>query len=341
MNATGTTAICWLRDATFTLLALIAVGLTGEARAWINWLQRAVGGDPIDLQPFYSVTGEPRALEWEAGWLAGFEGSTPVRFGNGAQGQLQLDIFGEVIDCLYQARKHGLADGGESDQLVRMIAGKLAEVWEQPDAGIWESRGEPRQHTYSKVMCWVAFDRAAAWFEDDDAQLSRTYRELADKAHALVCEKGWSKERGCFVRAFDDPALDAALLRLPLVGFLPADDPRMTATIAAIEHELCEEGLVRRYDPGATDDGLSGSEGAFVAAGFWLAEAMHSAGRVDEARASFERLLGRANDLGLLAEELEIGGDRQLGNFPQALSHLALVHSLAFRLDGGEAMDPE
>ena len=185
---------CWLRDATFTLLALIAAGLTQEARAWIGWLQRAVGGDPIDLQPFYSVTGEPRALEWEASWLAGFEGSAPVRFGNGAQGQLQLDVFGEVIDCLFQARAHGLADGAESEQLVRMIAGKLAEVWEQPDAGIWESRGEPRQHTYSKVMCWVAFDRAAAWFEDDDPELSRTYPRARRQGACAGMRKGL--ERG-------------------------------------------------------------------------------------------------------------------------------------------------
>lgn len=331
---------CWLRDATFTLIALIRMGLTSEAGDWIGWLRRAAGGDPIDLRPFYSVTGAPRAIEWEADWLSGYAGSKPVRFGNDAQGQLQLDIYGEVIDCLYQAAEYGVAEGEDSDKLMQMLADKLAELWQQPDAGIWESRGEARQHTYSKVMCWVAFDRAAAWFEGSDKGLHRTYAELAEKAKALVLEKGWNEERGCFTRAFDDPALDAALLRLPMVGFLPADDARMAATISAIERHLCEDGLVRRYDPDETDDGISGSEGAFVAAGFWLADAMHLQGREEEARRLFEGLLARANDVGLLAEELDPAGDRQLGNFPQALSHLSLVRT-AYRLEQGCDIDQQ
>ena len=276
--------------------------------------------------------------------MPGFEGSQPVRFGNGAQGQLQLDIFGEVIDCLFQAREHGIADGPESDQLVRMIAGKLAEIWEQPDAGIWESRGEPRQHTYSKVMCWVAFHRARpAWFKDSDASPRPDhYRDLAGQGSCAGVREGLERpSAGSFVRAFDDPALDAALLRLPLVGFLPANDPRMSG-----DDRRDRAAPVRRGPPAPLRSGCrptmvcSGSEGAFVAANFWLADALHMQGRVDAARALFERLLGRANDLGLLAEELEIGGDAQLGNFPQALSHLALVRT-AQRLggnhgDGGE-----
>jgi len=328
---------CWLRDATFSLTALIEVGLTGDAEKWIDWLRRAVGGDPIDLRPFYSVTGQPRALEWEADWLSGFEGSRPVRFGNGAQGQLQLDVFGEVIDCLWKAREAGLADGGASEALVRMIADKLTDVWQQEDAGIWEERSNPRQRTYSKAMVWVAFDRAAKWFEGKDDDLYARYRALADEVRALVLDKGWNAARRSFTRGFDTEALDAALLRLPMIGIIAADDPRMIATIDAFEAELCENGLMRRYDPSQVDDGMDGGEGAFVAACFWLVDAKILQGKRDEARALFERLLGRANDVGLLAEEFDPHSDRQLGNFPQALSHLALVRS-AWLLDHGPEM---
>ncbi len=316
---------CWLRDATFTLLALTRWGLDDEARDWIKWLRRTVGGEPIDLQPFYLVDGERRAIEWQAGWLAGFNGAQPVRFGNRAEDQLQLDIYGEVIDSLYQASKEGVGDDDDSDQLIRLLASRLEEVWQEPDAGIWESRGEPRHHTYSKVMCWVAFDRASAWLEQRDAALSAHYRDLARTVHAQVLDEGVDKERGCFVIAYGDTAVDASALRIPLVGFLPADDPRVRATVAAIETDLCRNGLFARYDTAATEDGVEGSEGAFVAVSLWLAEVYHMQGRIDDARTLFERVLGRANDLGLLAEQLEFGGDRQLGNFPQGLSHIALL----------------
>jgi GH15 family glucan-1,4-alpha-glucosidase len=329
---------CWLRDATFTLLALTSMGLHEEAKAWIEWLERAVGGDPIILQPFYTVTGGHRALEWEADWLPGFNGALPVRFGNRARNQLQLDIFGEVIDALYQAKDQDIANHGETERLIGMLADRLEEVWQEPDAGIWESRGEPRHHTYSKVMCWVAFDRAAATFEGNDEDRSRRYRELACAVRAEVEERGFDEQRGAFVGAYGHPALDAAALRIPLVGFLPADDPRIVRTMEAIEGELVSNGLVRRYLPEAFDDGVGGEEGAFVAASFWLANVYYLQGRREDARAQFARVVERANDLGLLAEELAIDGDGQLGNFPQGLSHLSLV-STAHRLASGTGSD--
>lgn len=331
---------CWLRDATFTLLALIGTGMTHEAAAWIDWLRRAAGGEPIDLQPFYSVTGDPRAIEWEADWLSGFDKAKPVRFGNGAQGQLQLDIYGEVIDAIGQAHAHGLCRNGDADLLVRRIADRVRELWREPDAGLWESRGEPRHYTYSKVMCWVALDRAARWFDGHDDDLAQDYRSLADEVRALVLDKGWNERRGCLTRAFDDPQMDAALLRLPLLGFLPVDDERMAATIAAVERELCVDGLLRRYDTGRTEDGVEGGEGAFVAACFWLVEVMLLQGRTNEASTLFDRILGRANDLGLLAEELDTASSRQLGNFPQALSHLGLVRT-AVRLTDARKRNAE
>ncbi len=325
---------CWLRDATFTFLALTRWGLDDEARGWIEWLRRTVGGEPIELQPFYAVDGGRRAIEWIADWLPGFNGASPVRFGNGAQVQLQLDIYGELIDSLYQAREEGVGDPEASDQLIRLLAARLEEIWQQPDAGIWESRGPLLHHTYSKVMCWVAFDRTAAWLAERDPQLSARYCQLAQRVRDQVLEKGIDPSRNCFVRAYGDSALDAAALRIPLVGFLPASDPRVSATVAAIERDLCRDGLCRRYRPEETDDGLSGDEGAFVAVSFWLAEVLHMQGRTVEARRLFERLVERANDLGLLAEQLAFGDDRQLGNFPQGLSHIALLDA-ADRLQTG------
>ena len=328
---------CWLRDSTLALMALSRVGFAGEAAAWIAWLRRAVGGDPIDLRPFYTVLGEPRAIEWQADWLSGFGGAKPVRFGNGALGQLQLDIYGEVIDALYHSARIGLPDEHhlqETDTLIRMLAAKLEGIWQQPDAGIWESRGRPHHHTYSKAMCWVAFDRAAAWLCDRDADLSERYRRLAATVREEVLEKGFDRRRNSFVRAYDDDALDAAVLRLPFVGLIDPCDERMIGTVAAIEGELVRGGLVWRYRSEDTDDGLEQGEGAFVAAGFWLVDALHAQGRQDEARALFERLLGRANDVGLLAEEMSGEQDIQLGNFPQALSHLSLI-ATADRLAGG------
>ena len=330
---------CWLRDATLMLMAMARFGLHDEARDWIGWLCRAVGGEPIDVQPFYSVVGQHRAIEWQADWLAGFNGARPVRFGNGAESQLQLDIYGEVVDALYQAAQEGVADAASIDQLMRMLVGKLERIWQQPDAGIWEFRSEPSQHVYSKVMCWVAFDRASGWFGDSDPKLAAHYRELAEKVRAEVLDKGFDRDRNAFVRGYDDRELDAVNWRIPLVGFLSADDPRMCGTVEAIEHGLCRsDGLLMRYRPAVTDDGLEQQEeGALVAANFWLVDVYQLQGREADARALFERLVGRANDVGLLAEELA-EGEGQLGNFPQGLSHLSLV-AAAHRLSGGEATD--
>jgi GH15 family glucan-1,4-alpha-glucosidase len=330
---------CWLRDATLMLMALVRFGLHGEARDWIGWLCRAVGGEPIDVQPFYSVVGQHRAIEWQADWLCGFNGARPVRFGNGAESQLQLDIYGEVVDALYQAAQEGIVDADSIDQLMRMLVGKLEQVWQEPDAGIWEFRSKRGQHVYSKVMCWVAFDRASGWLERSDPKLSAHYRELAEKIRAEVLDKGFDRERNAFVRGYDDRELDAANLRIPLVGFLPADDPRMCGTVEAIERDLCRgDGLLMRYRPGKTDDGLEEEdEGALVAANFWLVDVYHLQGREGDARALFEQLVVRANDVGLLAEELA-EGEGQLGNFPQGLSHLSLVVA-AHRLAGGRMTD--
>ncbi len=318
---------CWLRDATFTLLAFARVGLHQEARDWIAWLERAVCGDPIEMQPFFGIDGSRRVSEWEADWLRGFNRAQPVRIGNAAVHQLQLDIFGEVIDALFQAfDTEGTNPPDHGKDLITRLADKLAAVWEQPDAGIWESRGEPAHHTYSKVMCWVGFDRAAAWHEGRDEERASRFRALAKQAQEAVLTQGYDATRNTFTAQFGEPRLDAALLRLPLVGFIDANDPRMIGTVAAIEQELlCREGLVRRYLPEETDDGVGGSEGAFVAACFWLAENYHLQGRKDDAVALFERVLARGNDLFLFSEELSLERPCQLGNFPQALSHLALV----------------
>ena len=326
---------CWLRDATFTLLALIHAGLGEEARAWIGWLRRTVAGEPAELQPFYTVDGGRRALEWEADWLRGFENSRPVRFGNGAGGQLQLDIYGEVIDALYVSARNGVHDG--EGALIGALADRLKQIWREPDAGIWESRGPACHHTYSKAMCWVGFDRAARWFQDRDPRRAAGYRRLADRVHAQVLKRGFDRRRGSFVRAFDDHALDASTLRLALVGFLPPDDPRIVGTVAAAERELMPDGLVLRYRPGATDDGVGGREGAFIAASFWLADVYVLQGRMEDGRRLFDCVCSLANDVGLLSEEAGADG-RLLGNFPQALSHLSLVNTaLNLGTGGGPA----
>jgi len=271
--------------------------------------------------------------------LCGFNGARPVRFGNAAEDQIQLDIYGEVIDALYQACEEGYAEIDSTDQLMRMLVAKLERIWREPDAGIWEFRSPPCQHVYSKVMCWVAFDRASGWLKNSDPGLAAHYRELAERVHAEVLEKGFDRERDAFTRGYDDRELDAANLRIPLVGFLPADDPRMCATVEAIEGELCRgDGLLMRYRPAVTEDGLhEQAEGALVAANFWLVDVYQLQGREKEARALFERLVSRANDVGLLAEELA-EGEGQLGNFPQGLSHLSLV-AAAHRLAGGKVTD--
>jgi GH15 family glucan-1,4-alpha-glucosidase len=325
---------CWLRDATFTLLGFIHTGHDDEARAWIAWLRRAIAGQPIDVQPFYGIDGNRHSLEWEAGWLQGFGDAQPVRFGNGAVGQCQLDVYGEVIDALCVARRHGLSEDG--DEIMALLAAKLETVWRQPDAGIWESRGNPKNHVYSKAMCWVAFDRAARMLADSRPDDARRWRDLAQEVRAEVLDKGFDADRGAFTRSYEDKTLDAAVLRLPIVGFIDADDDRMIATVKAIENELVCDGLVYRYSADQTDDGVGGAEGTFLAVACWLADVYAMQGRADDARALFDRILGAANDLGLMSEECWPEDGRAMGNIPQALSHVALVNTALTLAAGGK-----
>jgi GH15 family glucan-1,4-alpha-glucosidase len=317
---------CWLRDATLTLLALIDAGFLEEAQAWQEWLLRAVAGSPSQLQIMYGLAGERQLREWEIDWLPGYEDSHPVRVGNAAYDQLQVDVFGEVLDALYQARQAGLASGAEAWSLQCALVEHLETIWAQPDEGIWEVRGGRQHFTHSKVMAWVAFDRAVRSIEEFglSGPLER-WRELRDEIHQQVCEHGYDPAIGTFVQAYGSTTLDASLLLLPLVGFLPADDPRVRNTVLAIEQRLMMDGLVLRYDSAKTDDGLPAGEGAFLACSFWLADNLELQGRHEEARAMFKRLLALCNDVGLLAEEYDPRAQRQLGNFPQAFSHLALI----------------
>jgi GH15 family glucan-1,4-alpha-glucosidase len=319
---------CWLRDATFTLYALLGVGFVDEAEAWRAWLVRAVAGDPQDLQIMYGVGGERRLQESELPWLPGYEGSAPVRIGNAAAGQVQLDVYGEVLDALYVARRAGLAADSASWALERALAEHLARIWQQPDEGIWEVRGGRRHFVHSKVMAWVAFDRAVRSATEFglDGPVER-WRTIRDEIHAQVCAQGFDTERNSFVQSYGSKALDASLLLIPVVGFLPPEDPRVRGTLAAIERELVRDGLVLRYDTGDTADGLPPGEGAFLACSFWLADNYVLQGRIDEARALFERLLAFRNDVGLLSEEYDPVARRQLGNFPQAFSHVALINT--------------
>jgi len=319
---------CWLRDATFTIYALIGAGFLDEAKAWRDWLVRAAAGAPDDLQIMYGVAGERRLDEYEIPWLPGYERSAPVRVGNAAVGQRQLDVYGEVIDALYVARRAGLAEGDASWGLECALLNHLETIWREPDDGIWEVRGGRKQFTHSKVMAWVAFDRGVRSIEEFglEGPLER-WRAVRAAIHDEVCQKGFNARRDAFVQHFDSDLLDASLLLIPMVGFLPADDPRVRGTVAAIEHDLLRDGFVMRYDTGAGTDGLPPGEGAFLACSFWLADNYVLAGREEEARALFERLLALRNDVGLLAEEYDPRGRRQLGNFPQAFSHLALINT--------------
>ncbi|MBW3628298.1 MAG: glycoside hydrolase family 15 protein [Gemmatimonadetes bacterium] len=323
---------CWLRDATLTLLTLMDAGYYEEAAAWRDWLLRAAAGSPSQVQIMYGLAGEHHLREWEVPWLPGYEGSAPVRIGNAAHGQMQLDVYGEVMDALHQARKGGLKPTGDGWQLQRALLEHLETVWEGPDQGIWEVRGRPQHFTHSKVMVWVALDRAIRGAETFalPGPLDR-WRALRDRVHADVCRKAYNADLGSFVQSYGSNQLDASLLLIPLVGFLPADDPRVRGTVENIERRLIVDGLVLRYDTAATDDGLTPGEGAFLACSFWLADNLVLLGRHDDARRLFERLLALRNDVGLLAEEYDPRLARQVGNFPQAFSHVALVDT-AFNL---------
>jgi GH15 family glucan-1,4-alpha-glucosidase len=329
---------CWLRDATLTLLALMYGGFHDEARAWREWLVRAVAGSPEQMQILYGIAGERRLPEWDIGWLPGYENSRPVRVGNAAAAQMQLDVYGEVIDALYQACRVGLARHDVAWGLQGALLAHLEKVWVRPDEGIWEVRGPPRHFTYSKIMAWVAFDRAVKMVEGLGlpGPVER-WRELRDRIHRDVCEGGYSTRRRAFVQSYGAEELDAALLLIPITGFLPASDPRVLSTVEAIQRELTVEGLVQRYLTYEALDGLPQGEGVFLACSFWLADNLCLQGRHGEARELFERLLGLANDVGLLAEEYDPVARRFLGNFPQAFSHVALVNTA---LNLGQAEKP-
>jgi len=319
---------CWLRDATFTLLALMNSGYTDEAMAWHNWLLRAAAGAPANMQIMYGIMGQRRLTEWQADWLPGYEGSLPVRVGNAAHAQLQLDVYGELMDAFHQARMTKLKlDDGTWD-LECSVLDHLAEVWDQPDHGIWERRGEGRHYVFSKVMTWVAFDRAIKSVEKFGftAPLER-WQGLRESIHREVCEKGFDPELNSFVESYGAKLLDASLLLLPAVGFLPAADPRIRGTIDAIEQHLLRDGFVLRHDPREVSSEVPPIEGAFLACTLWLADAHVLAGAIDKAQALFERVAGIANDLGLLAEEYDVDAQRQTGNFPQALTHIALINT--------------
>lgn len=319
---------CWLRDATFTLYALLEAGFLSEAKAWRQWLLRAVAGSPAELQIMYGVGGERRLVEYEVPWLPGYQKSTPVRIGNAAADQVQLDVYGEVLDALYVARRAGLAANDASWGLECALIEHLETIWDQPDDGIWEVRGGRKHFTHSKVMAWVAFDRAVRSSEEFglEAPLGQ-WRAIRDRIHRRVCDNGFDGKQNSFVQCFGGTALDASLLLIPIVGFLPATDARIRGTLSAIEQNLVSDGFVLRYQTTTGTDGLPPGEGAFLACSFWLADNYVLQGRVGEARELFAKLVSLRNDVGLLAEEYDPVVRRQLGNFPQAFSHLALINT--------------
>ena len=319
---------CWLRDATFTLGALLLAGYHDEATAWREWLLRAAAGSPEDLQVLYSVTGERRLDEYLVGWLPGYGAGGPVRVGNAASKQFQLDIYGEIMDTLHLARGAGLEPEPDAWRIQLALLHYLESAWQLPDEGIWEVRGPRRHFTHSKVMAWVAFDRAVKDAEAFglEGPVAR-WRQLRDAIHAQVCTAGFDAARNTFVQSYGSALLDASLLLIPQVGFLPPEDPRVRGTVEAIERELVADGLVLRYTTESDVDALPAGEGCFLPCSFWLADALVLIGRREEGEALFERLLGLANDLGLLAEEYDPRGGHQLGNFPQALTHMALINT--------------
>jgi GH15 family glucan-1,4-alpha-glucosidase len=319
---------CWLRDATFTLLALMNAGYDEDAGRWRQWLLRAVAGDPARVQVMYGLTGERRVEEWEIDWLDGYEGSKPVRAGNAAVKQLQIDVYGELMDVLHHGRHSKLGGLKQGWDLQRGLLDHLQTIWEEADHGIWEARGDRRRFTNSKVMAWVAFDRAVKTVEQFgvDGPVER-WRALREKIHDEVCRFGFNPDVGAFVQSYGSKHLDASSLLIALVGFLPVHDARVRSTIEAIQRHLVVDGLVMRYDSHARLDGLPPGEGAFLPCGFWLADNLLMLGRRDEARALFERHLSLRNDLGLLSEEYDTDNKRLIGNFPQALTHIALINT--------------
>jgi len=326
---------CWLRDTTFTLLALANGGYTDEAAAWQDWLLRALGGSPDQVQIMYGLSGERQLQEWTVDWLAGYENSQPVRIGNAAASQVQLDIYGEMLDSFYHAQ-HKVGRHTEQDfRILVLLLKHLEEIWEQPDQGIWETRGGPQQFTYSKLMAWVAFDRAVLIAEQlkCEAPVER-WKELREIAHQQICEQGFNEKKNSFVQVYGGEQLDASLLLMPLVGFLPGTDDRIKGTVDAIKRELMQDGLVLRYNTTRVQDGLPPGEGVFLACSFWMVSSLKAVGREDEARELFKQLLQLPNEMGLLSEEYDPKAKRMVGNFPQAFSHIALVNAV-FDLEDG------
>jgi GH15 family glucan-1,4-alpha-glucosidase len=327
---------CWLRDATLVLLGAMNAGYYEEAQAWRDWLLRAVAGSPDQLQIMYGIAGERRLTEWIAPWLPGYENSAPVRIGNAAHSQLQLDVFGEIMDVHYQARRSGLSTNESGWAVQLAFLEHLKKIWQEPDEGIWEVRGAPRHFTHSKVMAWVAYDRSIKSAETFglEGPLDE-WRKLRDEIYAEVCAKAFDNELGTFVQSYGSKQLDASLLLMPCVGFLPVSDPRVVGTITAIERRLLRDGFVMRYDTEQMDDGLPPGEGAFLACSFWLVDVYVLQGRVADAERMFRRLIALRNDVGLLSEEYDLRLKRLVGNFPQAFSHMALVNT-AYNLTRAE-----
>jgi GH15 family glucan-1,4-alpha-glucosidase len=319
---------CWIRDATLSLYALLTSGYQQEAVAWREWLLRAAAGSPQDLQIMYGLHGEQRLVEFALDWLPGFADSRPVRIGNAAYSQLQLDVYGELVSALHAARRFGIGASDAAWALQCVVIEHLEGIWHEPDEGIWEVRGPRRHFVHSKLMAWLAFDRmiASAGMFGLEGPVEH-WAQIRDAIHADICRNGYDAHRNTFVQYYGATAVDAALLFIPIVGFLPPDDPRVLGTVAAIERELMQDGLLRRYRDLGEVDGLPGNEGAFLACSFWLCDVYQLCGREADARALFERLLGYANDLGLLAEEYDPRAGRQLGNFPQAFSHVSLINT--------------
>jgi GH15 family glucan-1,4-alpha-glucosidase len=329
---------CWLRDATLTLVSLMRAGFLDEARSWRQWLLRAVAGSPAQMQIMYGVRGERRLDEFELPWLNGYEDSKPVRVGNAASNQFQLDVYGEVMDSIYQAHCAGIETNETEWRMLIALMRFLETAWEKPDEGIWEVRGGRKHFTHSKMMAWVAFDRAVKLVDGCNCEAEEhveRWRELRDRVHEQVCRRGFNGEKNAFTQSYDSDALDASLLMMPLVGFLPPDDERVRGTITAIERELLVDGFVLRYLPQEKGvDGLPGTEGVFLPCCFWFVDCLHLIGRREEARAMFERLLALPNDVGLLSEEYDPKAKRLLGNFPQAFSHVGLLNTAQILQEG-------